>query len=66
MGVVVAAVLLSAPRFRVPPAMLDVLARSVADTAAEVSARLGGGTAPEPRTGTPSRRIRASGKDGTS
>lgn len=45
-GVVVAAVMLSAPRFRVPPAMLDVLARSVADTAAEVSARLGGGTAP--------------------
>jgi len=41
-GVVVAAVLLSAPRFRVPPAMLDVLARSVSDTAGEVSARLGG------------------------
>jgi DNA-binding IclR family transcriptional regulator len=41
-GVVVAAVMLSAPRFRVPPAMLDVLARSVAGTAAEVSARLGG------------------------
>ncbi|HET7396959.1 MAG TPA: IclR family transcriptional regulator [Intrasporangium sp.] len=43
-GVVVAAVLLSAPRFRVPPAMLDVLARSVSETAAEVSARLGGTT----------------------
>lgn len=41
-GLVVAAVLLSAPRFRVPPAMLDVLARSVAQTASVVSARLGG------------------------
>ena len=41
-GVVVAAVLLSAPRFRVPPAMLDVLARSVVETASVVSARLGG------------------------
>ena len=41
-GLVVAAVLLSAPRFRVPPAMLDVLARSVAETASVVSARLGG------------------------
>jgi DNA-binding IclR family transcriptional regulator len=45
-GVVVAAVLLSAPRFRVPPAMLDVLARSVRETATEVTARLGGGTPP--------------------
>ena len=41
-GVVVAAVLLSAPRFRVPAAMLEVLARSVSDTAGDVSARLGG------------------------
>ena len=45
-GVVVAAVLLSAPRFRVPPSMLDILARSVAETAAEVSARLGGMATP--------------------
>jgi DNA-binding IclR family transcriptional regulator len=45
-GVVVAAVLLSAPRFRVPPAMLDVLARSVRETATEVTARLGGNTPP--------------------
>lgn len=41
-GVVVAAVLLSAPRFRVPPALLEVLARSVAEAASEVSARMGG------------------------
>ncbi|GAB3435636.1 IclR family transcriptional regulator [Phycicoccus ginsengisoli] len=40
-GQVVAAVLLSAPRFRVPPALLEVLARDVAEAAREVSARLG-------------------------
>ncbi len=40
-GHVVAAVLLSAPRFRVPPALLEVLARDVAESAREVSARLG-------------------------
>lgn len=40
-GKVVAAALLSAPRFRVPPALLEVLARDVAECAREVSARLG-------------------------
>lgn len=40
-GVMVAAVLLSAPRFRVPPTMLAPLAQSVVDAAEEVSARLG-------------------------
>lgn len=40
-GVVVAAVLLSAPRFRVPQSMLESLARTVIDAALEVSARLG-------------------------
>ena len=43
-GVVVAAVLLSAPRFRVPPAMLDPFGRDVADTARRVAARLGAPT----------------------
>jgi DNA-binding IclR family transcriptional regulator len=41
-GVLVAAILLSAPRFRVPPTMLEQLGRSVADAAGQVSARLGG------------------------
>lgn len=41
-GVLVAAILLSAPRFRVPPTMLEQLGRSVADVAGQVSARLGG------------------------
>ena len=40
-GVMVAGVLLSAPRFRVPPTMLAPLAQSVVDAAHEVSARLG-------------------------
>lgn len=40
-GVLVAAVLLSAPRFRVPQPMLEPLGRAVADAAHEVSARLG-------------------------
>ncbi len=40
-GEVVAAALLSAPRFRVPPALLEVLARDVAQCAQEISARLG-------------------------
>lgn len=41
-GVLVGAILLSAPRFRIPPAMLEQLGRSVADAARQVSARLGG------------------------
>lgn len=41
-GVLVAAILLSAPRFRIPPTMLEQLGRSVADAAGRVSARLGG------------------------
>lgn len=40
-GSVVGTLLLSAPRFRVPPTMLEVLARSVVDSADEISARLG-------------------------
>ncbi|MFC8502139.1 IclR family transcriptional regulator [Pedococcus sp. NPDC057267] len=40
-GVTTAAVMLSAPRFRVPPALLEVLARDVAEAARDVSARLG-------------------------
>lgn len=40
-GMLVAAVMLSAPRFRVPPAMLEPLGRSVAEAARQVSARLG-------------------------
>ena len=43
-GVVVAALLLSAPRYRVPPSLLEVLARDVAQGASEVSARLGHAT----------------------
>jgi DNA-binding IclR family transcriptional regulator len=40
-GAVTAVVLLSAPRFRVPPSLIDVLARDVAECAHEISARLG-------------------------
>jgi DNA-binding IclR family transcriptional regulator len=40
-GVLVAAILLSAPRFRVPPTMLDQLGVAVADAARQVSSRLG-------------------------
>lgn len=40
-GDTVAAVLLSAPRFRVPPTLIEILARDVVACAAEVSARLG-------------------------
>ncbi|MGV9714197.1 IclR family transcriptional regulator [Gordonia sp. NPDC003424] len=40
-GATVAAVLLSAPRFRVPPTLIEILARDVVACAAEVSARLG-------------------------
>jgi DNA-binding IclR family transcriptional regulator len=43
-GIVVAAVLLSAPRFRVPSTMLESLGESVAEAAREVSARLGNRT----------------------
>ncbi|BBX35860.1 IclR family transcriptional regulator [Mycolicibacterium mageritense DSM 44476 = CIP 104973] len=43
-GVLVAAILLSAPRFRVPPTMLEPIGRTVAETARHVSQRLGGGT----------------------
>jgi DNA-binding IclR family transcriptional regulator len=44
-GVLVAAIMLSAPRFRVPPAMLDQFGDAVADAARLVSARLGGARA---------------------
>jgi len=47
-GVLVAAVLLSAPRFRVPPTMLDPFGRAVADTARRVAARLGAPTSAVP------------------
>jgi DNA-binding IclR family transcriptional regulator len=40
-GVLVAVILLSAPRFRVPPAMLEQMGDAVADAARQVSARLG-------------------------
>ena len=40
-GVLVAAIMLSAPRFRVPTAMLEPLGRAVAEAASRVSARLG-------------------------
>lgn len=40
-GDLVAAALLSAPRFRVPPALLELLARDVCQCAREISARLG-------------------------
>lgn len=40
-GTVVAAVLLSAPRFRITPDMLPLLARDVVSAAGEISARLG-------------------------
>ena len=40
-GVLVGAVMLSAPRFRVPHTMLDSLGRTVAESARTVSARLG-------------------------
>lgn len=40
-GAVVAGVLLSAPRFRVPAGMLEPLGNAVADTAKEISGRLG-------------------------
>jgi len=40
-GKVVAAALLSAPRFRVSPALLDVLARDVSECTNKISARLG-------------------------
>jgi DNA-binding IclR family transcriptional regulator len=45
-GLLVAAIMLSAPRFRVPPAMLEPLGRAVADAAQHVSARLGGQATP--------------------
>jgi DNA-binding IclR family transcriptional regulator len=45
-GDVVAAVLISAPRFRVPPEQVAVLGEACAETAAEVTRRLGGGTSP--------------------
>lgn len=41
-GIVVAAIMLSAPRFRVPSAMLETYGRAVADAARQVTARLGG------------------------
>lgn len=41
-GLLIAAIMLSAPRFRVPPAMLEPLGRTVADAARQVTARLGG------------------------
>lgn len=44
-GVLVGAILLSAPRFRVPPAMLDQLGNAVADAARQVTLRLGGARA---------------------
>ena len=47
-GTLVAAVLLSAPRFRVSPTLLEPLGRAVADTARHVTARLGGAPAPTP------------------
>ncbi|UOT02491.1 IclR family transcriptional regulator [Rhodococcus opacus] len=40
-GVLVAAVMLSAPRFRVPESMLESLGRAVAESGRRVSARLG-------------------------
>jgi DNA-binding IclR family transcriptional regulator len=40
-GAAVAAVLLSAPRYRVPAGMLDPLGKAVAGTAQEISGRLG-------------------------
>jgi DNA-binding IclR family transcriptional regulator len=45
-GALVAAIMLSAPRFRVPAAMLETYGRAVADAAHRVSARLGGRSAP--------------------
>jgi len=45
-GELVAAIMLSAPRFRVPPAMLESFGRAVADAAARVSARLGSPSPP--------------------
>lgn len=45
-GALVGAIMLSAPRFRVPAAMLEPLGRAVADAAGRVSARLGGAPAP--------------------
>jgi DNA-binding IclR family transcriptional regulator len=50
-GVLVAAVLLSAPRFRVPQAMLEPLGHAVVETARNVSARLGGAPAPAVASG---------------
>lgn len=41
-GVLAAAILLSAPRFRVPPTMLDQFGHAVADAARQASQRLGG------------------------
>lgn len=40
-GDAMAAVLLSAPRFRIPAGMLELLGNAVADTAKEISGRLG-------------------------
>lgn len=45
-GDVVAAVLISAPRFRVSPEQVAALGEACAETAAEVTGRLGGGTSP--------------------
>lgn len=50
-GVLVAAVLLSAPRFRVPQTMLEPLGHAVVETARNVSARLGGAPAPAVASG---------------
>jgi DNA-binding IclR family transcriptional regulator len=47
-GVLVAAVMLSAPRFRVPHAMLEPLGGAVAEAAGRVSARLGAPAHPLP------------------
>lgn len=47
-GVLVAAILLSAPRFRAPATMLDQLGNAVADAARQVSSRLGAPAATRP------------------
>jgi DNA-binding IclR family transcriptional regulator len=45
-GILVAAIMLSAPRFRVPAAMLETYGYAVADAARQVTARLGGRRTP--------------------
>jgi DNA-binding IclR family transcriptional regulator len=47
-GILVAAIMLSAPRFRVPAAMLETYGYAVADAARQVTARLGGALGPAP------------------